>query len=234
MSKALDDPRIVRGLETQFKRRQARLDAGETSIGWKVGFGAPAAMERLNIDAPLLGFLTDKTIAPVGATVSIAGWVKPVAEPEIAVYMGQDLAAGADRETTQAAIASIGPALELADVNIPPDDVEAVLAENIFNRNVIFGRKDTSRAGCVLDGLVGRAYRNGVEVVSTTDPQAITGNLIDIVRHVANLLAAFGGGLRAGELIITGSIVPPIWLEGSAEISYTLEPLDTISVNIEA
>jgi 2-keto-4-pentenoate hydratase len=234
MSTARQDPRILRGLETLLKLRQARLEAGEKPLGWKVGFGAPAALERLGLDAPLLGFLTDQAILPSASTVSIAGWVKAVAEPEIAVYLGQDLFEAADRETARAAITSIGPVIELADVNFPPDEVEAILAGNIYHRHVIFGRADTSRAGCDLTGLVGRVYRDGVEIASTTDPQAMTGGLVDIVRHVADLLSVFGERLRAGELIITGSIVPPVWIAGNEEICYRLDPVDTVSIKLEA
>jgi 2-keto-4-pentenoate hydratase len=53
-------------MDRQLTLRQARLDAGETSLGWKVGFGAPAALERLGLDAPLVGFLTG-SLAPSGA-----------------------------------------------------------------------------------------------------------------------------------------------------------------------
>ncbi|HET7090623.1 MAG TPA: fumarylacetoacetate hydrolase family protein, partial [Anaerolineae bacterium] len=222
MSTARDDPRILRGMKTQLKLRQDRLNAGEKPLGWKVGFGAPEAMERLRIDAPLVGFLTDRTSLRSGVTLSLAGWTKPAAEPEIAVYMGKDLLDVSDRETTQAAIASVGPAIELADVSFPPEDVEAILAGNIYNRHVILGRADSARAGCVLDGLVGRIYRNGREVAATTDPQALTGGLVDIVRHVADLLAALGERLRAGEVIITGSIVPPLWMESKEDIRFTL------------
>jgi 2-keto-4-pentenoate hydratase len=234
MSTARNDPRILRGMETQLKLRQTRLDAGEKPLGWKLGFGAPAGMERLSIDAPLIGFLTDKTLLPSDATASIAGWTRAVAEPEIAVYIGQDLSAAPDRETARAAIASIGPIIELADVSFPPDDVEAILAGNIYHRHVILGRADASRAGGVLDGLVGYVYRNGTEVATTTDPQTMTGDLIDNVRHVADLLTAFGECLRAGEIIITGSIVPPVSIAGQEEIRYTLDPVDTISINLDA
>lgn len=234
MNRARHDPRILRGMETQLKLRQARLDAGEKPLGWKVGFGAPAALERLGLDAPLIGFLTSKTVLPSASTVSIAGWVKAVAEPEIAVYVGQDLFEAPDRETARAAITSIGPVIELADVDFPPDEVEAILAGNIYHRQVIFGRADTSRAGCELAGLVGRVYRNGAEIASTTNPQAMTGDLVDIVRHVAGLLTVFGERLRAGELIITGSIVPPVWIGGKEEIRYRLDPVDTVSIKLEA
>ncbi len=232
MSTARSDPRILRGMKNQLRLRQDRLNAGEKALGWKVGFGAPAAMERLRIDAPLIGFLTDGTLLHSDAALSLSGWTKPVAEPEIAVYIGHDLSEGADRETTRVTIASIGPAIELADVSFPPEDVEAILAGNVYNRHVIFGRADSSRAGCVLDGLAGRVYRNGKEVAATTDPQALTGDIIDIVRHIADLLAALGERLRAGEMVITGSILPPLWIKSKEEIRFTLDPIDTVSINL--
>ncbi|MDP1714492.1 MAG: fumarylacetoacetate hydrolase family protein [Anaerolineales bacterium] len=232
MSKSYNDPRILRGMEKQLRLRQDRLNAGEKSIGWKVGFGAPAALEHLRLDAPLIGFLTDKTLLHSNATISIAGWTKPAMEPEIAVYMGKDLTEASDRERTPAAIASLGPAIELADVHFPPDDVEAILAWNIYNRHIILGRADPSRAGCVLNGLTGRISRNGQDMPPVTELQALTGDIIDIVSHTANLLSMLGETLRAGEVIIAGSIVPPLWIELNEEIHYYLDPIDTISINV--
>jgi 2-keto-4-pentenoate hydratase len=232
MFTAKDDSRIQQGMEKQLRLRRDRLDAGEKPIGWKVGFGAPAAMERLVIDGPLVGFLTDRSILDSGKTAVISNWSQGFAEPEIAVYLGSDLTAGSDRATARAAIASIGPAIELADINIPPDNVEAILAGNVYHRHVVFGRADTSRAGCVLDGLVGRVYHNESQIAEVTDSQSATGDLIDIVRHVADVLAAFGERLQAGEIIITGSIVPPISIAPQDRFRFALEPVDTISVGV--
>jgi 2-keto-4-pentenoate hydratase len=36
--------------------------------------------------------------------------------------------------------------------------------------------------------------------------------------------------LRAGHIIIMGSIVPPLWIEPGEEIVYSLDPVDTLSV----
>src|SRR5438270_5239927 len=152
---AWDDRRIARGMEKQLATRRARIAAGEKPLGWKVGLGAPPVMERLEIKAPLVGFMMQKSLVPNASAVSLAGWTKPVAEPEIAVHMGKDLPGGADRAATIAAIAALGPAIELADLNPPPDDVEIALAGNIFHRHVILGPPDASRAGAQLDGLVG-------------------------------------------------------------------------------
>jgi 2-keto-4-pentenoate hydratase len=79
------------------------------------------ASYRRKIDMPVIGFLLDRALLPSGARVSIAGWRKPVAEAEIAAYIGADLSDGADRATVRSAIAAIGPAIELADMDREPD-----------------------------------------------------------------------------------------------------------------
>ena len=225
-----EDPRIARGMRAQLAALDARLRNGDTLLGWKVGFGAPAAMEKLGIHAPLVGFLTRRARLESGATVSLADWKKPAAEAEIAVHMRTDLPGGTGRDAAKAAIAGVGPAIELADVDFAPDDVDAILSGNIYQRHVILGACDPSRAGCVLDGLTARISRDGAEVARTSDPQAATGELVDVVRHVADVLRAFGHTLRAGEIIITGSITPPLWIESDREIRFTLEPIGSIDV----
>jgi len=59
MSAPWYDLRIARGMSAQLTRWHERLKAGEKALGWKVGFGAPTAMEALKITAPLIGHLTD-------------------------------------------------------------------------------------------------------------------------------------------------------------------------------
>jgi 2-keto-4-pentenoate hydratase len=228
---AWDDPRIARGMEKQLATRRARIAAGEKPIGWKVGLGAKAAMERLGIRMPVVGYMMEKSVLPNGATASVKGWAQPVAEPEIAVTMAADLAGGASRDATVAAIGALGPAIELADLPGPPSDVEAVLAGNIFHRNVILGASDRSRAGAKLDGLTGLIYRRGAQVARQEDLQANIGIIVDIVAHVAGTLAAHGEELRAGDVIITGSIVPPPMIEpDETEFAYTLDPMGKLSV----
>jgi 2-keto-4-pentenoate hydratase len=233
MTAAWDDPRITRGMAAQFRRRRELLDSGHKPLGWKLAFGGPAAMERLHTNAPLVGFLTDRAIVPSGSALPVSGWTKPAAEPEITVYIGKDLPAGAGRDTTKAAIAALGPAIEVADVDHPSDDVEGTLACDIYQRHIILGRSDPARAGGLLDGLAARVLRNGAEIANLADPQSLqslTGELIDIVRHTANLLAVYGETLQAGQIIIAGSLIPPIWVEPGEEIVFDLAPLDSISV----
>ena len=155
----ITDPRVLAGMKAQLGVRAANDRGGRAGgSGWKAGFGAPAALEKFALPGPLVGFMLAEARVVSGDTVSIAGWTKPVAEPEIAVYLGADLADGRDRAAVVAAISGIGPAIELADLDPPPEDVTAILAGNIFHRRVILGRTDTARAGARLDGLVGSCH----------------------------------------------------------------------------
>jgi 2-keto-4-pentenoate hydratase len=230
MSAPLDDPRIARGMAVQLAARRARIAAGDRPLGWKVGFGAPAAMEKFQITAPLVGYLMQSGALASGATASLKGWTKPVAEPEIAVVIGHDLAPGGDRAAAAAAIAALAPAIELADAHLPFDDPEAILKANIFQRHVVLGPRDPARAGSNVAGLMGRVFRRGAEIAHTDNPQALTGDIIQIARHVADLLGACGERLAAGDIIITGSIVPPLLIEpDETNVSFQLEPIGSVS-----
>ena len=235
MSSSLNDPRIARGMQAQLRSLRTRRDAGERQIGWKVGFGAPAAKQRAKIDAPLVGFLMQRAVLPSGASVSLRGWQKPVAEAEIAVHMDKDLPANSSHETVKAAIVALGPAIELADIDGPLDDVEGILAGDIFQRYVIIGPRDETRAGLRLDGLSARVNRSGKDIPVPADLETNIGSIVETVRHVADVTAALGEGLRAGQLIICGSLTAPLMLEpGEHGLDYTLDPVGAISVHFSA
>jgi 2-keto-4-pentenoate hydratase len=232
MAALWDDPRIARGMKVQLAARRKRIADGDKLLGWKVGFGAPAAMEKFQIAAPLVGYLMQSGHVSSGASVSLKGWTKPAAEPEIAIRMGHDLPAGGDLAAATRAIASLSPAIELADIDLPFDDPEAILKGNIFQRHVVLGPSDQARAGSSTAGLVGVLSGDGREIARTTDPEAMTGKLAVIVRHVADLLGAFGERLAAGEIIIAGSVTPPLIVDpAAAELAFALDPIGRISVN---
>ena len=228
----LDNPLIKKGMTGQLAKRRARITAGEKPLGWKVGLGAPATMQRLGLAAPVIGYLMQRALLLSGSTMSFAGFTKLVAEPEICARMARDLGAGASSDEAAAAVKEILPAIELADFDPPPtpDNLDAVLAGDIYQRHVILC--GNTRAGASTAGLTSRVIRRGKEAARSTDPEALTGKLPDIVAYVANTLAAFGEKLAAGDVIITGSITPPIILEADeTELTHALDPIGEVSVS---
>jgi 2-keto-4-pentenoate hydratase len=220
------DPRIERGLLAQLTERRRRIDAGERPLGWKLGMGVPAAMEKLGTSAPLVGYLLDSGRLEPGGTCDISGWTNPRLEPEVAVHMAADLGGGASREEAERAIGGMGAAIELVDPDPDADDPEAILAGNIFQRGVVLGPV----AEGVPGSLSARITRDGEEVASAGDATEATGDLIDLVLHVARTLETAGEKLGAGEVVICGSIVPALEIAPGQEVEVTVEPLGSVRV----
>ena len=212
----------------QLTERRRRIEDGEASLGWKLGMGVPAAMAKLGTDAPLVGYLLAPARVDDGGTVSLDGWGTAKLEPEIAVHMGADLAAGASRADAEAAIAGLGAAIELVDLDPSADDPEAILAADIFQRHVLLG---PVTEGATAAGTSARALKNGDEAAATADATEATGDPVDLVLHVANVVGAAGEGLRAGEVVICGSVVPALDVAPGDTVEVQLDPLGSLTVS---
>jgi 2-keto-4-pentenoate hydratase len=228
----VSDARIRRGTAAMLELRRTRLAEGDRPLGWKVGFGSPAAFELLGIDRPLVGFLTDRGLVEDRATVAVGGWTQPMLEPEIAVHLARDVSGDTTREDIGAAIRGLSAAIELADVDTPPADPEPIIAGNIFHRHVLLGPVDEGRT--TANGIRGRLVRDGEEIAATDTPEAATGELAEVVRLTAELLGASGERLRAGDVVITGSIVPPVKVAPGERITAEIDPLGALTVVIGA
>ena len=212
----------------QLTERRRRIEAGEASLGWKLGMGVPAAMAKLGTDAPLVGYLLERARVDDGAAVSLDGWSNPKLEPEIAVHLGADLAPGASREEAEAAIAGLGVAIELVDLDPGADDPEAILAADIFQRHVLLG---PMVEGASASGVAARALKNGDAAASTGDATEATGDPVDLALHVATVLGEAGESLRAGEVVICGSVVPALDVAPGDTVEVELDPLGSLRVS---
>ena len=155
---AWDHPLIKKGMPAQLEKRRARIAAGERPLGWKVGLGAPAAMERLGLKAPVVGYLMQRALRVVrrhrvvrrldqaggGSRRSACAW--PAICP----------AARRPRRAL-AAVKEIFPAIELADFDPPPtpDNIDVVLEGDIYQRHVVLC--GNTRFGGSVAGLTSRA-----------------------------------------------------------------------------
>jgi 2-keto-4-pentenoate hydratase len=183
---------VERGTTAMLVRRREILAQGAEPIGWKVGFNISAAQQKLGIDAPLAGFLSSDGVLEDGAEWSLDGG-PVVVESEVAVELGPDARS----------IVALLPALEVAD---PPDldqDVETILAGNIFHRAVVFGpRVETHEPGA------GRVLVND-EVEHVMAPGETSAHLEEMVEAVRRRLAAVDEDMLPGQRIITGVLAPP-------------------------
>jgi 2-keto-4-pentenoate hydratase len=204
---------VERGTSAMLVRRRELLAQGAEPIGWKVGFNISAAQEKLGIDGPLAGFLLTDGLLEDGAEFSL-GDGPVVVESEVAVELGDDARS----------IVALMPALEVVD---PPDldqDVETILAGNIFHRAVAFGpRVATNAPGG------GRVLVNG-EVEHVMAPSETGAHLEEMVEAVRKRLAAVDEELAPGQRIITGILAPPHAAHGGDRVRLELDELGGVEL----
>src|ERR687892_1027413 len=199
---------VARGTAALLTRRRLILAKVAEPVGWKVGFNAPEFQEKLGIDRPLAGFRTSDTLLEDGAEWSLGNEGEVIVESEVAVELGDDARS----------IVALLPALELAD---PPDltqDVDTILAGNIFHRAVAFGPRVEAGAPGAARILVNGSVQHEV------DAERAGANLDAMVEAVAARLAAANERLSPGERIITGVLAPP----------HKAEPRDVVRLELEA
>jgi 2-keto-4-pentenoate hydratase len=202
----------VEGLDRMLELRRGLLAEGAQALGWKLGFGSAAAQQQLGTDTPLVGFLTDRSLVEAGGTVSVDGWANPLLEPEVALYLD---GAGAVRE--------VGLAFEVVDVDPPPDDAASALGRNLYHRFVVLGPERATS----LEGLRARVLRDGDEIAATDAVGALNGDPLAGAALVARTVAS---ELRDGDVLIAGSIVPPVPVRPGERYRYELDPVGALEL----
>ena len=223
------DPRIERGMLAQLTERAQRLEDGEASLGWKLGMGVPAAMKKLGTDAPLVGYLLAGARVDDGGTVSLDGWGNAKLEPEIAVHMGADLAPrrlargrrGGDRRAGRRDRARRPRPRRRRPRGDPRGrHLPAPRAARPARR----GRDRRRR-------LRARARRTATRRRPPPTPPRRPATPSTSCCTSRPSSATAGETLRAGEVVICGSVVPALDVAPGDTVEVQLDPLGTLTVS---
>jgi 2-keto-4-pentenoate hydratase len=208
------DPAIAlsRGMAALLERRAAELDAGAAPVGWKIGFNTPAIQKHFGLSDPVVGYLTDTGVTPDGGAVDLTGWTAPAVEVEVAI-----------RVDDKGELGGLAPALELVDLDLPFDDLEPILAGNVFQRGVVFGDEVPGVDPWAVTTEVRRAGAVVAEGSLAEDPATT-------LAFVRSFLAAHGAALQPGDRIIAGSMVPPLAVASGDTLQVSFGPLGELSV----
>jgi 2-oxo-3-hexenedioate decarboxylase len=226
------DLRLANGMATQAQLREHALSVAARHVGWKAGFGTSAALAKFGTTAPLAGFLTSATQVLDGSNFSIDGLTSPRLEPEVAVRLGSSISPGATPGEVLGAVEAVAPAIEIVDMG-PADDVETIVAGNIFHRAFLVGPFVRATPTTFVDTRV-TVEVNGEELHADVDPAAQLGRLEDILAGMSWQLPLAGAGFSAGDIVITGWVVTPLELVGGEAVTVSLATGVAVSVSIES
>jgi 2-keto-4-pentenoate hydratase len=191
----------------QDRLREALVAAGERLIGWKAGFTSRTAQEAFGCKEPVCAFLLASGVLANRAEVPVARFVELVVEAEVALVLARDLAGpGITPATAVLAVEGAVPALELVDFRHASQATGTdVIADGVYANAIVLGAPLTRVAelDLALEGLV---YEHNGAVAATNTAAEVMGNPINSLAWIANHLGARGLGLRAGDVVMTGSV----------------------------
>lgn len=235
---APDDAPASRAEAYKIQDRMAEL-VGKRVVGWKVGATVKAVQQFEGHDGPLPGRIFEDRLFESGAEVP-AKLVKSLKiEAEFAFRLTRDIGPGGAPFTKEAIADSIvfHPALELAGSRYAPGTGNRGartfdgIADNGSSGAAVIGPgiKDWQRidfntmpiACCIDDSPAIQAYSGPYR----RDPATVTAETLTD-------LAARGIGLKAGDVILTGSLTLPTPLRAGQTVTAKFGDLATLTVKM--
>lgn len=190
---------------------QHREGDGERIIGKKIGVTSLSVQRMLDVHTPDFGWLTDGMRYYEGQDVPISElMIQPRAEAEIAFVLARDLRGpGVRAGDVVDATKEIIPCFEIVDSRIADWQIryQDTVADNASSGVFLLGRHRRDPRGFDFAGCTMTLEKNGRPLSSGTGAEAL-GSPLECVAWLANKLAEFDTGLFAGELVLSGSLVP--------------------------
>jgi 2-keto-4-pentenoate hydratase len=206
------------------------LEPTEVVVGHKVALTTKASRDHLGVHEPCYGHILDKCVYASDSDVPIGNLTAPHIEAEIAFVLGEDLRGpGVTPVDVMRATHGVLPSLELVDLKVQE---EGISANDVIIHNALHGGLVVGSRLCPMDGLdlqyEGVTVEFNGELHGSGTGFEVMSNPINPVVWLANKLAEFGDYLRAGETIISGSMVTPAELKPGDFVKVTYSRMGTV------
>lgn len=213
----------------------AGLMGATRPAGFKIGATGQRMQAYLGVDAPVAGFMRDSDVHHRSAELDFAGFIKPGLECEIAVRLAHDLPpAACTRDQAQAAIGEVFAAIEIVENRY--GDLKALgtptlLADRMYHAAAVTGDP------IAPEGIDLAALHGEIRLADGTTDHGVGADLLGHPLNGLALLAASPlahafGGLRAGQIVLLGSVTPPIWLSGPMAATVRFGTLAPVTVRL--
>ena len=218
--------------QIQLRMIQRRLDAGETVVGKKIGVTSKVVMDMLKVNQPDFGQMTSGMVFNEGEPIRTDTMIAPRAEAEVAFVLKRDLMGpGVTAADVLRATDCVMPCFEIVDSRIKDwkIKIQDTVADNASCGVLTLGgmRKSPRQLDLALAGMV--LEKNG-EVISTSTGAAVQGSPVNAVAWLANTLGRLGIGLKAGEVILSGSQSPLVPVKAGDSLSCSVGGLGSTAV----
>jgi 2-keto-4-pentenoate hydratase len=212
------------------------LGEGRRMVGRKIGLTAEAVQRQFGVDQPDYGVLFDDMRVEDGGTLSATRLIQPRAEAEVAIVVGRDLAnPDATAGDVLRAADHARAAIEIVDSRIRDWKISFAdtIADNGSSAFFVLGREPRKLEGLDLR-TCGMALEVGGRVASLGAGVACMGHPLIAAAWLARTLAAMGEGLKAGDILLTGSLGPMAPIAEGDRVEASIGGLGSVSFALEA
>lgn len=179
-------------------------------VGYKIGLTTPVMQRLCGVAEPCFGAIFATEVHDRRAELSVARYCRLGIETEIAVRLGADLPDGDDRERVARAVECCMAAIEVLE-DLRHDytrlSAPAMVAGNVWNAGAVLGPPVVEWRRLDLARLAARLTINGGEIGAGRGAD-VMGNPLNALAWLAGKAASQGRPLRAGTIVLTGSMVP--------------------------
>ena len=224
---------LATGYEIQDRNLEARLARGETLVGVKLGLTSRAKQQRMGVHVPLVAWLTDAMILPIGEPVPQSRLIHPRVEPEIVLVMGDPLEGpGVSAATAMAAVDSVWGGAEVIDSRYQDFKFKAgdVVADNASSAAYVTGPVGLPPFELDLSLEAVLVEVDGVVVDSATGA-AVQGHPGEALALAVNELARRGRRIEPGWVVLTGGMTDAVQVRPGASIAMHFTNLGSVFIN---
>ncbi|MBN8995896.1 MAG: fumarylacetoacetate hydrolase family protein [Rhizobiales bacterium] len=217
-------------------RRLAPTRVGKR-IGWKIGATTKVMQDYLGLPHPCAAGLFEGVVRPNGSDVPAGDFCGVGIECEIAVRLARDVPPDAVPESGEGlrdAVASYRAAVELVDdryVDWRKTDAATLIADDYFAAGAMLGPEVPAAAAGDVAACVGTTVVNGEERGRGRGADVL-GHPLNALAWLARSLAERGTFLRAGEIVLTGSLVETKWLKAGDDVRVAVSGLGEIRFRV--
>lgn len=205
--------------------------------GWKVGATDPAVPVKLGLERPFCGPIPGHLVLASGARVRWAGLLRPVVEAEIGMRLGCDLpprAAPYSRDEVADAIETLHPGIEIPESRLADDHPHGALgmvADLGYAGRYVYGEGIRDWRSIPREAFAARLLVNGRQIAHSG--AKAFGHPLDGVLWLANHRSRLGDGLRAGDIVSTGSLTGIQWTTPGDEAVADYGALGLVRVHLD-
>lgn len=225
---------VAAAYAVQERLTAARLAAGVTVTGRKIGLTAPAVQEQLGVDQPDFGMLFSDMAYADGATVPAAAVLQPRVEGEIAFVLAEDLDDGPlDADRVRKAVGHCVAAVEICGSRVAGWDISFgdTVADNASAGAYVLGSVRKTLAEFAPCDAAMTMCIDGEEV-SSGSGTACLGDPVNAVVWLARTARELGRPLRAGQTVLSGALGPMRDVRPGSTVEVTIGGLGAVTFTL--